>query len=156
MTNETNSITEPIEGFSDNPLDIVRVIAGLAAQYASMNHPERRSQPSPVRPDSPIVRAAQRLCTIHGYAQDGNELPGFMERAARNNLSILEVLSRLPREPDQSDLEEAAAEIRDLNKKPRVDYELIYNTMAKRAKDAGFQSISDAIRAAAEAKSKSE
>jgi hypothetical protein len=84
--NQQNTTPAEIEVFSDNPMDIVRVIAGLAAQYAAMPEEVRRGQPSPVRPDSPIVLAAKRLCTIHGYAQDGNELPGFMERAARATL----------------------------------------------------------------------
>lgn len=75
-----------VASFHDDPLEVVRVIAGLAAQYAAMTDDERRGQPSPVRPDSPMALAAKRICLLNGYADDGNELPGFMERAALREL----------------------------------------------------------------------
>lgn len=86
--NEQNT-TNPadVEAFRDDPLEVVRCLAGVAAQRAKMDPVMLRGEPDPLGEWSPIVRASKRICVLNGYAEDGNELPGFMERAARLSLA---------------------------------------------------------------------
>lgn len=74
---------EALAAFNDDPLEVVRCLAGVAAQRAKMTLEQRAAEPDPLDDWSPMVLAARRICLINGYNDDGSERPGFMERQAQ-------------------------------------------------------------------------